>query len=45
MGIIATMIGNGHTMLATKFGSLKCEVTQVKGSKFEFRLKGSKLCA
>jgi hypothetical protein len=33
------MIGNGHTMVATKLGDLKCEVTQVNGSKFEDTFK------
>ena len=32
-------IGNGHTMVATKLGDLKCEVTQVNGLKFDVVLK------
>jgi hypothetical protein len=32
-------IGNGHTMVTTKLGDLKCEVSQVNGSKFEVILK------
>jgi hypothetical protein len=31
-------IGNGHTMIASKIGDLKCEVLQVNGSKFEVTL-------
>jgi hypothetical protein len=32
-------IGNGHTMVATKHGDLKCDVNKVNGSKFEVTLK------
>jgi hypothetical protein len=31
--------GNVHTMVVTKLGDLKCEVTQVNGSKFEVSFK------
>jgi hypothetical protein len=32
-------IGNGYKMMATKFGDLISEVTQINGSKFEVTLK------
>ena len=37
-------ISSGHTMVATKLGDFKCEVTQVNSLKFDVMLKGQ-VCA